>query len=232
VSGYYPLFLKVKDKKCVVIGGGEVAERKVKGLLEQSARVEVISPGITPYLRQLAEQGKITVAEREYHPGDLKGSLLAIAATDSSRVNKEVAQEGEREGILVNVVDDPEQSTFIVPSVVQRGDLRIAISTGGHSPALARKIRQELEHHFPPEYALLLPLVSEVRQQLRHEQQTVDSEVWQESLDIPQLLELLRQGEFHQAKKRLLSALKGEKASAAKFSRGRDNESSGSGNKS
>lgn len=164
---YYPLFLKVHNKKCVVVGGGEVAERKVESLVEGGARVTVISPTLTPGLRRRAEEGSVKVVPRPYQRGDLAEALLVIAATDDAQVNRGVAAEARKRGILVNVVDAPRLSSFIVPSVVRRGNLQVAISTGGRSPALAKRLREELERSFPPEYASLVRLAGQVRRQLR-----------------------------------------------------------------
>lgn len=222
MPGYYPLSLRVTGRKCVVIGGGEVAERKVAGLVEQGAQVRVISPVITPGLRRLAEGGKIQVEDREYRRGDLKGALLAIAATDDVEVNREVAREGEEKKVLVNVVDSPELSGFIVPSLVQRGELMVAISTSGHSPALARKIRSELESYFSPEYALLPSLLAEVRQELKREGKEVENETWQEILNIPALLNILRVEGWEVAKKTVLAALLKESIATMAICRGKE----------
>lgn len=210
----------------MVVGGGEVAERKVKGLVERGAEVRVISPELTPGLRRMAEEGKIQVESREYRRGDLKNALLAIAATDCVEVNREVAQEGGKKKVLVNVVDSPELSGFIVPSVVQRGELVIAISTSGYSPALARKIRSELESYFSPEYAWLPPLLAEVRQELKQEGKVVEGEDWQESLSIPTLLDMLRRGDRRAAREIVLAALlKGNIAAATIRQEGEDGTS-------
>ena len=145
VAAYYPVFLNLKGRLCVVIGGGEVAERKVKGLLECEARVRIISPEVTPWLRDVAGQGEVDWLPREYREGDLKGAFLAIASTDRQPVNEAVAAEAAREKVVLNVVDNTPLCTFIAPSVVTRGDVTVAISTGGASPALARKLRESLE---------------------------------------------------------------------------------------
>lgn len=204
---YYPVFLSLQGKRCVVVGGGAVAERKVMSLLECGGAVLVISPRVVKGLRLLAEQGKLRLLERSYRHGDLKGAKLAIAATNNADVNAAVAGEAQKRGILVNVVDDPVQSDFIVPSSLRRGELVIAVSTSGESPALARKIRTELEKRFDPEYAQLVALVSEVRREQQRKGKKPKSSIWQKSLNPDILLDMLKKGDFAQAKKKLTLAL-------------------------
>lgn len=210
MSTYYPIFLNIQGKKCVVVGGGEVAERKARALVEQGASVTVISARVSDGLTQLAEQGIIELSLRDYQPGDLENALIAIAATDDPKVNMDVVREGQERGVLTNVVDAPEHSDFIVPSLLRRGDVSIAVSTGGKSPALARRIRTELEQSLAPEYASLALLVSQVRQELKRDGIYVDGNAWQESLDLEPLLDMLKKGEFEQAREKLLSDLLGK----------------------
>lgn len=210
MPAYYPVFLNIEGKKCVVVGGGEVAERKVKALLDHGAGIVVISPSITQELHRLKEEGAIKVCPRDFRPGDLKDAVLVIAATDSPQVNTLVSHEGQAERILVNVVDNPADSNFIVPSLLRRGELSIAISTGGRSPALARKIRTELERKFPPEYASLTSLLAEVRQELKSRGKQVAAEAWQKYIDIDLLIGMLKQNRFGEARSRMLCALAGE----------------------
>ncbi len=210
-TSYYPLFLKMRGEKCVVVGGGEVAERKVRVLLDCGAFPVVISPVPNDGLRRLADEGALRVIVREYHPGDLTGVRLVIAATDNDRVNAQVAEEAKGLGILVNVVDSAELSDFILPSLVQRGDLTIAISTGGRSPALARKLRMVLEQELGREYGDLALLLGEVRGELRRMGKKVEGDTWQEYLDLELLLHRLKQGEFEVVKRELVSSLMGER---------------------
>ena len=205
---YYPVFLNVKGKKCDVVGGGQVALRKVKVMLEHGSDVKVISPDLCPELAELAETGTIQALTREYQEEDLKNAFVAIAATDNSEINRSVMAEARRSAVLVNVVDDAENSDFIVPSYMRRGDVAIAVSTGGTSPALARKIRSRLEREMGDEHALLGDLVSEVREELRQQKIKIDGDGWQEALDLDRLLGLLRKGEKERAKATLLSNLK------------------------
>src|SRR3970040_3171396 len=163
---YYPIFLDIKDKPCVVIGGGNVAERKVISLLDAGARVVVISPVLTPALKKLVREKIINYCPKPYEEGDRKGFFFAYSATDNSSVNRKVFNEAKREGILLNVVDVPELCNFIVPSVVDRGNLLIAISTSGKSPAMAKKIRQKLEKEFGKEYAVFLDIMGRIREKV------------------------------------------------------------------
>jgi len=206
-SAYYPLFLNVSGKRCVVVGGGEVALRKVKALLEHRANVDVVSPELCPELVALAESGQISVFHRHYQPVDLQDALIAVAATDNSTINRQVAKEARSKAVLVNVVDDAENSDFIVPSYIRRGDVTIAISTAGRSPALARKLRTRLEKDCGDEYASLALLVNEVRAEVKHRGIEIDSDAWQEALDLDLLTDLLRRGDNEKAKAVLLRYL-------------------------
>jgi precorrin-2 dehydrogenase/sirohydrochlorin ferrochelatase len=159
----FPVLMALGSARVVVIGGGRVAERKVGSLLECGASVEVIAPELCPRLLELAQAGRITFTERTYRPGDLTGAVLAIAAVDDLEAGAAVAKEAARLGIPVNIVDRPELCTFIVPSLLRRGPLTIAVSTGGTSPAWARRIRESLEGEFGPEYARLFEALRSVR---------------------------------------------------------------------
>ncbi len=163
---YYPVLLDLDGKLCVVVGGGRVAERKVRSLLQVGALVKVISPQLTQSLSRLKERGKIIHFQRSYRSGDLHRAFLAIAATDDRRANERVFSQALRQKIPVNVVDDPAHSSFIVPSLVQKGDLLIAISTSGQSPALARALRQKLQKEIGAEYIYLLKLLGAVRKKI------------------------------------------------------------------
>jgi len=163
---FYPLYIDLEGKKCVVIGGGDVAERKVISLLECGADVGVVSPEFVPGLIKLAGEGKIRIKSRGYEPGDLKGATLAIVATDDNAVNREVHREATENQIPVNVVDVPELCSFIVPSTVRRGDLIISISTSGSCPALAKSIRKQLQQIFGEEYADYCRILRDFREEV------------------------------------------------------------------
>ncbi|MGD1993367.1 MAG: bifunctional precorrin-2 dehydrogenase/sirohydrochlorin ferrochelatase [Anaerolineae bacterium] len=161
----YPIALVHLDRqRCVIVGGGAVAARKVGGLRAAGAQVTVISPRLCPAMEEHAAMGSVEVLRRGYRPGDLEGAFVAIAATDDEQVNQQVWEEAQAGNILVNVVDDPDHCTFIAPAVVRRGPLTLAISTGGASPALSRHLRQQLEGTFGPEYATYVTLLGEIRQ--------------------------------------------------------------------
>lgn len=161
---YYPVFLRVAGRGCVVIGGGKVAEQKVESLLKAGARVTVISPELSPRLTALAATQAIECRQRPYVTGDLSACFLAYAASDDEHVQLRVAEEARAAGVLLNAVDRPQLCDFIAPAVVERGNLAVAISTGGTSPALAKRIRQDLEEVFGSEYELTLDLLGRLRQ--------------------------------------------------------------------
>lgn len=163
---YYPAFLNLKGKKAVVVGGGRIAERKVLTLIKAGADVSVISPRLTERLRKQKESGRMRHIPRAYRPGDLKDSFLVIAATDSSDVNSRVAVEAP---CLLNVVDVPVECNFITPSIVERGPLVFAISTGGTSPALAKAVRKELEKSYGPVFSAYLAFVKTLRSRAMRE---------------------------------------------------------------
>ncbi len=161
----YPINLVgLEQRRCVVVGGGDVARRKVESLLDAGIQqVVVISRRLGDGLAQLQRQGRIQHLARDYRPGDLKGAFLVIATTDDAEVNQAVSQEAEARGLLVNVADDPAHCNFIVPSTLRRGDLVIGVCTGGQSPALAASLRRHLEQVFGPEYSAFLELAGSLR---------------------------------------------------------------------
>jgi precorrin-2 dehydrogenase/sirohydrochlorin ferrochelatase len=203
---YYPVFLDIAGKPVVIIGGGEVALRKVEGLLDAGAQVTVVSPELYPELRGLVEEGRVRYEGREYRRGDLEGYALAFVASDDRSANAAVAREGRERGVWVNAVDDPERCDFIMPSIVQRGDFIVAISTSGGSPAMARKLREEMAGFLTDDYVLLLELATEVRRDLRQKGVLVDAEVWNAALD-GGLRGLLAEGRRVEAKDRLVHSL-------------------------
>ena len=160
---YFPINLDIRGRSCIVIGGGRVAERKVLGLLECGASVKVISPDLTSPLRELSDKGGIDWTPRLYSDGDLAGAFLVIAATDDSRTQEEIHAEADRNNTLLNVADVPKWCNFILPASVRRGPLTVSISTSGKSPALARRLRKDLEKQFGPEYEILIDLLGSLR---------------------------------------------------------------------
>ena len=197
---HYPVSLNLKNRKCVVIGGGEVAERKVETLLEFGASVSIVAPELSPRLRSLKQEGLVTHVGGVYMPEVLDGALLVIAATDDREVNRSVSSESQRRGILVNVADDPELCTFFMPAVLRRGDLVISVSTSGKSPALARRLREELESRFGPEYGQLADLLGELREEVKAgcTDPADRNRAFQRILD-SDVLDLLRQGKRDEA---------------------------------
>ncbi len=163
---YFPVHLDIRNRTTVVVGGGSVAERKCLSLLHAGARVRVVSPEMVPGMHKLVSEGRIEHRDREYREGDLADAFLVFAATDRHEVNMAVAAEAETRGIPANIADSPGMSSFVSPAVIVRGDLLITVSTGGTSPALARKIREDLEARFGPEFDMTLRLLGAVREKL------------------------------------------------------------------
>ncbi|OGP96625.1 MAG: hypothetical protein A2Z39_01340 [Deltaproteobacteria bacterium RBG_19FT_COMBO_46_9] len=163
---YYPIAVDLQDKKVVVVGGGAVAKRKIDALLQCGADVYIISRELKPGLRRLLEEGKVKLIGRRLIKAYLKGAFLIIASTDDSALNHNVSALAKKMGIPVNVVDRPADSDFIVPSVIRRGDLLIAVSTSGKSPALAKRIRERLGRQFGNEYKDFLTMMGRLRNEI------------------------------------------------------------------
>ena len=203
---YYPVFLDLSERPCVVLGGGEVAERKVRGLLDCQARVTVVSPEATPGIREMAGRGELTWHARKYAAGDLTGAFLAVAATNLRQVNRSIAGEAAQEKVVLNVVDDAPLCDFIAPAIVRRGDVTVALSTGGTSPALARKLRETLECHPVLDYAHLTGILSAARSELKRRGLEVHPDRWQDCIS-DDLVELVRSGREQDALNVLLRGL-------------------------
>jgi precorrin-2 dehydrogenase/sirohydrochlorin ferrochelatase len=165
----YAMMVDITGRRCLVVGGGAVAERKAASLLEAGALVKVVSPSATSLIQKWALLGRIEWKNRPYTKADGIGCFLVIAATDNKQVNQVVYRDAKARGQWINVVDQPELCNFTVPSTVKRGPLQIAISTGGASPSLAKKIRQDLEESFGEEYEIYLRLLQEMREKIRAE---------------------------------------------------------------
>jgi|SRR5437870_6478991 len=206
---YYSVCLDMTGRFTVVIGGGTVAERKVQGLLDAGAAVTVISPHLTEQLVRWEKKERIEHVARSYRPGDLAGYELAFVATDDPEINAAVFHEGKMRGLWVNAADDPAHCDFILPSVLRRGELMIAVSTGGKSPALARAIREELESYFTSDYGTLSKVVAAVRKQLRQRAVKPSLEAWHDALN-GQLRVLVQRGDLIGAKTYLLHRLEGK----------------------
>lgn len=199
----YPVNLVLDGRRCLVVGGGKVALRKVEGLLACGGRVTVVAPRITPELRVL---GEVMIEERPWRPDDLDGMWLVIAATDDPAVNRAVYDAGQRAGVWVNGADDPANCSFTLPSVVRRGDLQVTVSTGGRSPALATWLRRRLEGEIGPEYAVLLDLLATERDGLKAAGVSTEGLDWRSALD-SDMLDLIRTGDLAHARERLQTCL-------------------------
>ena len=170
-----PIFVKLQNRLVVVVGGGAIAQGKIEGLLAADARVRVVAPQVTPAIAQWLAQGKVEWQAKTFAPADLEGAFLVIAATSAPGINEAVFSEADVRGILCNAVDDIEHCHFYYGSVVQRGDLQIAVSTNGKSPALAQRLRLLLEKQFGPEYELWLEWLGAARELLRAGENSADS---------------------------------------------------------
>ena len=204
---YYPINLKLTGRRCAVVGGGAVAERKAAALLEAGAEVTVISPRMTEKLAEWGRTGRVLLTERAYAAGDLTGCFVAVCATDDREVNRQAAADAAAAGVLVNVADAPELSDFTVPARVVRGDLLITVSTGGHSPALARRLREDLAGQYGPEYGQYLDLLARVRQSMKGRLATSGERetFWRSTID-QQTLALLKAGRWQEAEERVRNA--------------------------
>lgn len=191
---YYPVNLDVRDRECLVVGGGGVGERKVKTLLECGARVTVVTTLATEWIQALASEDRIDLKTRGYEPSDLEGKFLVIGATDSEEINERISKDAARQGLLCNIADRPAACSFVLPAIVRQGDLLIAISTSNKSPAVAKRIRQSLEKEFGPEYAVLLLLMGAIRQRLLAEAKSPEAHkrMFERLLD-EGLLEMIRE---------------------------------------
>ena len=201
---FYPVYLNLKGKRVVVIGGGEVAERKVASLLDTGAAISVISPEITHRLSSLAAAKLIDLHERPYGFGDCRGAALVLSATDDPGISRAVWDEATAAGILVNTADQPALCDFIMPAVVRRGELTIAISTGGTSPALAARLRGKLSQMLGPEYARLIALLARARPEIRRRVQGErDRKALHYKILDSDIIESLKQNDTDRAERRL-----------------------------
>jgi len=205
---YYPVFFKLEGRKCLVIGGGGVAERKIRTLARYGADIYLVSPQLTPGLQEMSDTGRIHHRAGFYHAADLTDAFLVFCVTDDQDTNNAVAADCAARNIAVNVATDPGQCSFVVPSVVRRGDFQLAISTGGNSPHLAKIIRQELEHLYGPQFEEFTAFLGQVRKQVR---ETVSDPAKRRrilnNLVDGQTLDILKQGDLAQAKERVKKCL-------------------------
>lgn len=202
----FPVFVELAARPCVVLGGGVVAERKVAALLEAGAVVTVVSPSLTPALARLASAGRIAHVARGYAAGDLAGASLAFAATDDGAINAAVSREGRERGVWVNAADDPAHCDVILPAVVRRGVITVAVGTGGVSPALARAVRERVELALPEAYGALAEIAGTVRREFRASGRRASAELWQEALR-DGLTPLLERSDREEATRRVRARL-------------------------
>ncbi len=207
MPGRYFISLDLAGKECLVVGGGQVAERKVRSLLECGARVKVVSPEISSGLKDMFEEGKIAYRRGFYNTSDLEGVFLVIGSTDREEVNRRVASDCSVHGIIVNIVDDPAISSFLVPSILRRGALTIAVSTDGKSPLLARKIREELEEVYGSQYGEFLDMLGDMREEIISSipNSRDRKDVFENMVD-DKILKLVREGRMDMVKERILNA--------------------------
>ena len=167
MTEFYPIYLSLKNRRVLVVGGGEVAERKIESLLGTGASIVVISPDVTARIEELARENHIGLFRRAYNSGDCAGAVLVFSATDDPNVSSAVFLDAANAGALVNTADQPSLCDFIMPAVVRQGDIAVAISTGGKSPGLAARLKQKIEKVIGPEYAKLAELLSQARPEIR-----------------------------------------------------------------
>lgn len=201
---YYPIFMNLENKLCVVVGNGDMALEKAEGLLEAGASVRVIGTEPHPALQRLAEEGRIEHLDRPYRPGDLQEAFLVISERQSGPRDGRVFREASGRRVPVNVVDDIPHCSFIAPSVVRRGDLVVAISTSGKAPALAVRLRQRLEGELGPHHARFLELAGEIRAPMAERYPDFEERrrLWYELVD-SDVLELLEGGRDAEARDRV-----------------------------
>ena len=205
---YYPVYLDITNRPCLVIGGGGVGTRKVRTLLAYGAQVTVVSPRLSGPLRSLLEQGAIQWRSRSYKTDDLQGMFLVFGATDDDELNRQIHADAEANHVLCNIADRPEVCHFILPAIVQRGDLSIAISTSGKSPAFAKRLRKDLENQFGPEYGMFLNLMGRIREKLLSQAHEPEAHkpLFERLID-GGLLGFLKEEDMHQANQLLLTVL-------------------------
>ncbi|MCC6176564.1 MAG: bifunctional precorrin-2 dehydrogenase/sirohydrochlorin ferrochelatase [Chloroflexi bacterium] len=202
----YPAFLRLAGRRCVVVGGGRVGERKVHGLLAARADVLVVAPRTTPGIDALERASRLVVERHPYGADVLDGAFLAFAATDLPELNTAVVEHARSRGVLVSSADDPPGSDFSVPATVRQGGVTLAVSTGGRSPAFARLLRQELEAWLTPERCVLLDLFAEVRRDLLAAGRNPGPDAWRRAAS-PGVIAALAAGDHARARERLLAAL-------------------------
>jgi siroheme synthase-like protein len=206
-AAVYPVSLLLRDRSCLVVGGGQIAERKTSGLLAAGAQVHVVAKEVLAPMRALAGQpGVAGIEERPYRRGEVAGYWLAVAATGDSEVNRAVYEDGEAARVWVNSADDPASCSYILPAVARQGPVSVAVSTSGYSPALASWLKGHAAEHMGPELAELAELLAEARSRLKAQGRSTEDIDWRASLDWA-MLDLIRSGRRAEAKERLEGCL-------------------------
>lgn len=207
MPAYYPAYLHLAGRECLVVGGGPVGERKVRGLLDAGARVKLVAPQASTGLQEMAKGGAIEWLPRRYRSQDLHGVWLVVVAVSDSAVSHQVSQDASAARIFVNVADEPPLCTFIAPAVARAGEVSVAIATNGKSPAAARRLREELEREWLPQASLLVELAAEVRAVLLGQGLRPSPEQWNAALGSKALRAAIKTGNMKMAKERLLEGL-------------------------
>jgi precorrin-2 dehydrogenase / sirohydrochlorin ferrochelatase len=202
----YPVNLLVSGRRCVVVGAGRIAARKVDGLLNAGADVHVVAPRFGDEVRAMRDEGRVTADERKFEPADLDGAWLATAATDDRAVNHAVFEAGEARGVWVNAADDPDNCSFTLMSLIRRGDVVVTIGTGGRSPALATWLKERFANEFGPEYETLVEVLADAREAMQAKGRSTEDADWKRALDSG-MLDLIRAGRVDDAKELLRSCL-------------------------
>jgi precorrin-2 dehydrogenase/sirohydrochlorin ferrochelatase len=202
----YPVNLLIAGRRCVVVGAGRIAARKIESLLTAGADVHGVAPGVSDEVRAWAEAGTLTLEERPFEAADLDGAWLAVTATDVPAVNRAVFEAGEARRVFVNSADDPANCSFTLMSVVRRGDIVVTIGTNGRSPALATYLKEHVRDEMGPEYETLLEILSEAREEIRATGRSSEEPDWRAAIDSG-ILDLIREGRESEAREQLRSCL-------------------------
>ena len=213
---YYPIYLDLKDRAVLVVGGGVIAEGKALQLVEAGARVRLVSPDLTPRLGESVERKEIEYRQGEFNVDDLRGVVLVISATNDQSVNEAVARLANERGLLCNVVDQPALCNFITPALVTRGDLQISVSTGGGSPSVAQRVKREIGQLIGDEYAELLEVAAEMRAEAKQILKTYEArrQVLQAFVE-SEAIELLRAGKREEARRLAFDLLQAQEVEQA-----------------
>lgn len=204
---YYPIYIDIEDRDVVIIGGGNVCARKAETMMKYGARVTIVSPDFTGEIEQWAREGKLAIKQKHYDAGDIDGANIVIASTDDQGVNEQIAADCRRRRIPVNVVDVTPLCEFIVPAIIEKGSVQIAVSTGGKSPALARTLKEDLQRMIGPEYTEVNDLLGTLRDAAKRVLPTdIDRKRFFDGILAKGILEMLREGRRAEARETIISA--------------------------